>query len=207
MRPSSFLVVTAVLLGHCSITAQTFHPEIPRSWEDNEVQTFEVPLVQADRSPRYMSSKDYYALKERVIYRSYPVYAPGREPAGYREWLKQREPEIIFDASRLRTNADWIEAGKLVFRSHIQYSPAPEGPAEVDETVPVQRDGTVLPFRPGHQYYIRSKGAIEVGVNACADCHTRIMPDGSFLEGAQGIAARPLRDAALKQVRESAPAA
>lgn len=199
--------MTAALLGPSSSTAQTFQPEIPRVWEDRDVQTFELPLAQADRSPRYLSSKDYYALKERVMYRSYPVYAPGREPAGYREWLKQRQPEIIFDASKLRTRADWIEAGKVIFQSHINISPAPEGPPELDTTVPVLADGTVAPFRPGHRYYIRKKGLIEVGLNACADCHTRIMPDGSFLEGAQGIVARPFSSAVLEQVRESTPAA
>jgi hypothetical protein len=207
MRPFFFIAVSAVLLSHYSITAQSFHPEIPRSWDDREVETFEVPLAQADRSPRYMTSTDYYALKERVLYRSYPVYSPGREPAGYREWLKKREPEIIFDASKLRTKADWIEAGKVVFQSHINFSPAPEGPPELDTTLPFLADGTVVPFRPGHRYFIRKKGSIEVGVNACADCHTRIMPDGSFLEGAQGVVARPFSSAALKQVRESTPAA
>ena len=40
----------------------------------------ELPLVQRDRSPRYMSSAEYYALKVRPIYRSYPAYAAGREP-------------------------------------------------------------------------------------------------------------------------------
>jgi hypothetical protein len=153
-----------------------------------------------------MTSREYYVLQERVIFRSYPVYAPGREPAGYREWLKQREPEIIFNASTLRTKADWIQAGKLLFRSHISFSPAPEGPQQVDDTIPPLADGTVAPFRPGHQYYIRKKGVIEVGINACADCHTRIMPDGSFLEGAQGIVARPFSSAVLKQVLESTPA-
>jgi hypothetical protein len=44
----------------------------------------------------------YYALKGRPIYRSYPMYYPGREPKGYIESLKQKEPEIVFDASRLR---------------------------------------------------------------------------------------------------------
>jgi hypothetical protein len=205
-RRLSIPVLTAALL-HCSLViGQSFRPEVPRSWDDREVESFELPLAQADRSPRYMTSREYYALKERLIYRSYPVYAPGREPVGYRDWLKQREPEIIFDASTLRTKADWIEAGKLLFRSHIRFSPAPEGPPEVDDTIPVLADGTVAPFRPGHRYYIRRKGVIEVGINACADCHTRIMSDGTFLEGAQGIVARPFSSAVLKQVRESTPA-
>src|SRR5215831_999185 len=126
MRPLTIIGITVIVLGSPIISAQTFQPEIPRSWNDPEVETLELPLAQRDRSPRYMSSAEYYALKERVIYRSYPVYAPGREPSGYREWLKQREPEIIFDASKLRTKADWIQAGRAVFQTHIIFSPAPE---------------------------------------------------------------------------------
>src|SRR5262249_1832885 len=75
--------------------SQSFRPQIPRAWDDREVAAFQVPLAQRDRSPQYMSSKEYYALKVRPIYRTYPVYAPGREPAGYLESLKQKEPEIV----------------------------------------------------------------------------------------------------------------
>jgi hypothetical protein len=203
MRLFAVFGITIVLLDPTILRAQTFQPEIPRSWNDRDVETFELPLVQRDRSPRYMSSAEYYALKERVIYRSYPAYAPGREPAGYREWLKGREPEIVFDASKLRTKAEWIQAGRAVFQVHTSFSKATEGPPTADPGVPIMPDGTLASFRPGHRYYIRKKGVIEVGLNACADCHTRIMPDGSFLEGAQGIVARPFADEVLKQVRES----
>jgi hypothetical protein len=87
-----------------------FRPDIPRAWDDQAVSTMELPLAQRDRSPRYMTSAEYYALKVRPIYRSYPMYAPGREPAGYLESLRQKDPEIIFDASSLHTKADWIQA-------------------------------------------------------------------------------------------------
>lgn len=207
MRIIAYLAVLAVSIGQHAMKAQSFHPEIPHSWDDREIESFEVPLAQKDRSPRYLTSVEYYSLKERVLYRSYPVYASDREPSGYREWLKQQEPEVIFDASKLRTKADWIQAGKVVFQSQINYSPAPEEATELDTTVPLLPDGTAIPFRPGHRYYIRKKGLIEIGVNACADCHTRIMPDGSFLEGAQGLAPRPFSLNALKQVRESTPEA
>src|SRR5262245_33458820 len=96
---------------------QTFSPEIPSVWDDKEVARFELPLARRDRSPRYMTAAEYYALKVRPIYRSYPAYAPGREPTGYREYLKEREPEILFDPSKLHTKEDWIEAGKLVFET------------------------------------------------------------------------------------------
>jgi len=95
--------------------AQSFHADIPKAWDDAEVARFEMPLAQRDRSPRYMSAAEYYALKVRPIYRSYPMYAPGQEPAGYIEYLKQKEPEIIFDPLKLRTKEDWIKAGKQVF--------------------------------------------------------------------------------------------
>lgn len=103
--------------------AQEFHPDIPKAWDDQEVAGLETPFAQRDRSPRYISAEEYYKLKPRSIYRSYPAYAAGREPAGYREWLKQREPEIIFDPSKLRTKADWIAAGKNRFRSRRHVHP------------------------------------------------------------------------------------
>jgi hypothetical protein len=68
---------------------------IPKAWDDKEVAEFEMRLARADGSPHYMMAKEYYVLTVRPIYRSYPVYAPGREPAGYIESLKQKEPEII----------------------------------------------------------------------------------------------------------------
>src|SRR5581483_9993300 len=97
--------VLAALALQC--WAQEFHPDIPRAWDDKAVEGLEVPLAQHDRSPRYMSAEEYYKLKVRPIYRSYPAYAKGREPVGYRDSLRQKDPEIIFDASKLHTKADW----------------------------------------------------------------------------------------------------
>jgi hypothetical protein len=47
---------------------QAFHPMIPSAWDDREVETFEVPLAQPDRSPR-LSAAEYYALEVMPIYR------------------------------------------------------------------------------------------------------------------------------------------
>ena len=201
MRTSA-LAFLAIVAGQ----AQPFHPDIPKAWDDAEVAHFETPLAQRDRSPRYMSSAEYYALKVRPIYRSYPMYAPGHDPAGYIESLKQKEPEIVFDPSKLRTKEDWIQAGKLVFESETLYRPAPEGaPLTILGSLPVAKDGELPFFLPFSRYYIRRKGVLEVGINACAGCHTRLMPDGSFLEGAQGIVDQPLPQSAFKSVREASP--
>lgn len=180
----------------------SFHPNIPRAWDDRAVEGLEVPLAQRGRSPRYMNAKEYYKLKVRPIYRSYPVYVKGREPAGYRESLKQKEPEIVFDPSKLHTNADWIAAGKLVFESDTQFFPArPEAPAEDELPFPVAKDGT---FAFGARYYVRKKGVLEGGSDSCAGCHTRVLPDGSLWEGAQGsVGGNPkARQAALLRAKQ-----
>jgi hypothetical protein len=53
--PVLFYLAVTGALG----TAQEFHPSIPRAWDDNETTSFELPLAQADRSPRYPSAKEY----------------------------------------------------------------------------------------------------------------------------------------------------
>jgi len=124
LRTVGFVILSIV--GTAAF-GQTFHPDIPRAWDDKAVEGFEVPLAQRDRSPRYMTAEEYYALKVRPIYRSYPAYVEGKEPAGYIESLKQKEPEIIFDASKLRTKEDWIQAGKIVFEAENSFSPRVPG--------------------------------------------------------------------------------
>jgi len=79
------------------------------------------------------------------------------------EWLKQQEPEIVFDAAKLKTESDWIRAGELVFNAPIAYQDASSSPFldprfYEQAAIPVANDGTV-PFR---RYVIRKKGAVEV---------------------------------------------
>jgi mono/diheme cytochrome c family protein len=188
MRTSAGVIGVALLALACPFVAQDFHPDIPRTWDETAVRDLELPLARRERSPRYMTAEEYYALKVRPVYRSYPVYVRGKEPPGYIEWLKQREPEIIFDPSSLRTKEDWIKAGSVVFQAPIVYSPARLSPGGRD--VPsafakwVSSDGVLSGSRTS--YVIRKKGVVETGSTACSACHTRLMPDGSFIEGAQG---------------------
>jgi Di-haem oxidoreductase, putative peroxidase len=191
---SSVRVLLLVPVTFTCALAQPFHPIIPRAWDDREVAGFEVPLAQPDRSPRYLSAAEYYALEVMPIYRSYPVYAPGREPAGYIESLKQKEPEIAFDPATLRTEEDWIRAGAIVFRAARDYPP--NGVTRFAEAIrsvqiPATREG-IVPFV---QYVVRKKGVVELGIVACANCHTRVLPDGTAVDGAQGSFPFARRDA------------
>jgi mono/diheme cytochrome c family protein len=206
VKATTFWIMSALipsLLG----AAQEFHPDIPKAWDDKEVQSFELPLAQRDRSPKHISSEEYYKFKVRPIYRSYPAYAKGMEPAGYLESLKQKDPEIIFDASKLHTKEDWIQGGRLVFESDILFRPArAEQPLASEAGWPVSKEGVLPSFLAGYRYYVRKKGVLETGINACANCHTSMLPDGSFLEGGQGHPP-PGSEARLRAIRELTPEA
>ena len=162
-------------------------PAVPRTWEEEAMASVELPLASTGVPPEHISSDYYYRMPVRPIYKSYPIYAPGKEPRGYFERLKQLEPEIVFDPAKLKTEADWIKAGELVFDAPGGYDSdlnlEVRNPAWYEKVrAPLTKDG-VMPYR---RYVIRKKGTVEVGSFSCAMCHTRVMADGSVVKGAQG---------------------
>jgi hypothetical protein len=166
--------------------------DIPRTWDDAEIARHEVPLADPAASPKHVSSDYYYRIPVRPIYKSYPVYAHGREPRGYLDWLKQQEPAIVWDdagrAPALETAADWIRAGEIVFDAPLvlETNFAVEDVRRQDwlatTGAPVAADGTL----PWFQYVIRRPGVVELGSTSCGFCHTRVTADGGVLKGAQG---------------------
>jgi hypothetical protein len=179
----SVLTYGTVLWLHAQSPAVT----IPRTWDDGAVASFELPLANPEFSPQHVSADYYYRMRVRPIHKTYPVYAPGKEPAGYLEWLAQQDPEIVFDPAALHTDADWIRAGELVFDAPIALVPLEASPARFPDFweksgVRVAADGTL----PNKRYVIRQKGVVEVGNLACGQCHTRVMSDGTVIKGAQG---------------------
>ncbi len=135
----------------------------------------------------------YLRLKVRPIYRSYPVYVPEREPAGYMDWLKQQEPEIAFDPATLRTEEDWSRAGVLVFDAPTDLTmPPPEARQQAEAQMRTALQSSVGLRRPTRdgiipyvRYFVVEKGVVQVG-GGCQICHTPVMPDGSVVKGAQG---------------------
>ncbi|MEO7274379.1 MAG: hypothetical protein ABIX28_17930 [Vicinamibacterales bacterium] len=155
------------------------------------MKTVVLPLAVSDATPVQMSAETYYRIPVAPIYKSYPVYAPGREPSGYFAALQRRAPEIAFDAAVLATDADWVRAGELVFDAPIGFGslagPRPVGYERDPRWLqhvrpPIAVDGTI----PFYRYVIREQGKVEIGVLSCGMCHTRVMPDGTVIKGAQG---------------------
>jgi hypothetical protein len=167
----------------------SYQPKIPRTWSKELIATFELPLARPEYSPVHVSESYYYQLPVRKIWKSYPIYHPDREPQRYREHLAQLEPEIVFDEGKLDTEQDWIDAGALVFGAPVSFDgPTLRIPELLDPAwykklnIGVTKEG-IFPYA---RWVIREKGKLEVGVLSCAMCHTRLMPDGSTIEGAQG---------------------
>lgn len=190
---TSFFVITGALAfigaGSQPDTA-AWTPVIPRTWDDEAIRTLELPLANPAASSQYITSDYYYRMPVRPVYKTYPIYYPGKEPAGYLDWLKKQEPEILFDASKLKTEQDWIRAGELVFdapielvsSSEILFSEVRDNRWYDENHVLVTKDGIF----PQMRYVIRERGSVEVGILACAQCHTRLLPDGTTIKGAQG---------------------
>lgn len=109
-----------------------------------------------------MSSAIYNQVPALTIYKTYPVYAPGREPAGYMEHLRSLEPEIVFDPAGLHTPADWARAGEAIFDATTFFqNPAQTsaGPQHYPAAgVPVAANGAY----PFSRYVIRKKGEVEL---------------------------------------------
>ncbi|MCI0388329.1 MAG: hypothetical protein MOB07_06140 [Acidobacteria bacterium] len=189
---SSLYLIEAIEAGQARKSGAAFSPRIPKTWDEQALVLMQMPLADADATPVHITADYYYRMPVRPIYRSYPVYAPGKEPPGYLDRLRQQEPEVIFDPAKLKTEAEWIKAGETVFDAPIAYDADPisivklsdvRNPAWYQQTgVLTTKDG-VMPYA---RYVIRKKGEVEVGNLACAFCHTRVMPDGSIIKGAQG---------------------
>jgi hypothetical protein len=200
MRAPKYITFLAFLLMGISSASQDTEsqrpsaatPVIPKTWNDAAISTLEVPLANPVGSPKHVSADYYYRIPVAPIYKSYPVYAPGHEPTGYLDWLKQQEPAVIWDdeghAPPLKTEADWLKAGEMVFGAPTDFDrfvtvAETRDPAWYKQIgTPVAKDGTV----PFVRYVVRKKGVVEVGQISCAMCHTRVMSDGSILKGAQG---------------------
>ncbi|HET8676233.1 MAG TPA: di-heme oxidoredictase family protein [Blastocatellia bacterium] len=163
-------------------------PMIPRTWDDEAMASVELPLPQAGYSPVHVSSDFYYKIPVRPIYKTYPVYHPGKEPAGYLEWMKRQEPEQIkIDFPKFKSEQEWVKAGEIIFDAPIDYLNIEESHirelALYEKTgTPVTKEG-IMPFA---RYVVREKGKVELGIGACSNCHTRVMEDGTTIAGAQG---------------------
>ena len=179
-------ICVLVSLSTLMLGQQPFTPEIPRVWDDKAMEEMEIPLPPPAPRPTHVSATYYYSIPEVTIYKTYPRVGADKQ-AEYFESLKQKEPVIAFDLAQLETEADWVQAGALVFRTTLN-------------PVPLQPNA-------GQSYVIRRKGVIESTIGTCASCHSQRQPDGTFADGAPSantnlFARGPFPESLVTQRRE-----
>lgn len=181
MRATACLILAASIAGAETVPAV-------RVWRDYDLKEWATPVALLNARPGHYSEREYYAAPLAEWLRTYPVYFPGREPAGYHEALAARRPEPLIPAGS-RSRREWIEAGRTVFREldvpvtrsydADLIAMARSAEALVKAGAPPQPDGTVAGLR-----WVPTKRGLALSIEDCGGCHTRMLPDGSRLEGA-----------------------
>ncbi len=177
----SLLLVAATACSGQKIAA-------PRIWNDQALADWAAPVAGINVRPGLISEKEYYATPPGEWLRTYPVYFPGREPAGYWEMLRNRKPEPLI-APGPRSEAEWIAAGRIVFDELDNVEDRSYDPRylailrSAEEFAKMnghpQPDGTVQGLR-----LVPTGKGLAISTRQCAGCHVRTMPDGALLPGA-----------------------
>ena len=114
--------------------------------------------------------------------RTYPVYPPDKEPAGYWEWLQKQKPAPLVDPATIHSNQDWIAAGELAFRSLDKVSARTRDPELLRlarnpatfknlDTLP---NGSVLDV-----HWVVTDRGVQLTIAECSACHRHIREDKS----------------------------
>lgn len=165
-------------------------PEIPRVWDAQALADWPLPLAGLGARPTHMTSEEYDALPEENL-KSYPVYMPALEPAGYWEQIERAGPQPLFERETLVTEADWVEAGKRVFYDWVVLRTLdPEVIAKArDQSAMVAAgagplpDGTINGLR-----WLPTEDGVALGMSNCSACHLLYLPDNTPVPGASSFA-------------------
>jgi hypothetical protein len=199
-----FAFLVLILLGsEFSLSADdtTWVPSIPKVWDEAALSDWVTPVAGLNVRPKHMPAKEYYSLPE-YNFRSYPVYMPGREPEGYWEMLERIGPKPLIEFETLKTEADWIEAGRRIFEEAGTPQLTIVDPKVIakfknrefleQQNINPRPDGTLdLRWVPTKQGVALSRGG------SCGACHILKTSDGTRIVGASARAevarARPFQ--------------
>ncbi len=165
--------------------ADTKHstPEIPKAWDEAALADWATPVAGLNVRPTHISTKEYYSLSVENL-RTYPVYYPGREPERYWAMLQHVGPKPLIEPEKLKSDADWIEAGRRVFDEadhlHLRtFDPKLIAAARSREafeqrnTQPLP-DGTAFGLR-----WVPTKQGVALSLANRSNCHLLYLPDGT----------------------------
>ena len=161
--------------------------QVPKTWDDTMLKDWATPIAGLGVRPGHFSEAEYYASPVDN-YRTYPVYAAGRAPEGYFDRLNALKPERLIEPEKLKTQAEWIAAGKRVWEEFDIGAFRVWNPKLVEEfrEAKSKRITAIEPYGdgriPGVRWIVTEKG---LGLTAenCTGCHVRASRDGTLLNG------------------------
>jgi hypothetical protein len=146
------------------------------------------PLAGLNARPTHISSKEYYSLRVENL-RTYPVYLPGREPKGYWEMLQHVGPQPLIEPEKLKTQADWIAAGRRVFDEADMIHERVFDPKLIEwaRRAETFREAGTEPLPDGTLYFLRwvpTSHGVALSLGNCSICHLQFLKDGTRVPGA-----------------------
>jgi hypothetical protein len=164
-------------------------PDIPKVWDEAALADWVTPLAGLNVRPTHMSEKEYYSMPEYIL-RAYPVYMPGREPEGYWDMLRHIGPKPLIQTETLKTEAEWIAAGRLVFEQASTPQLTTLNPRVISEIrsrefleqqhVKPAANGAI----PGFSWVPTRQGVGFSRGGSCVGCHSLLRSDGLRIHGA-----------------------
>jgi hypothetical protein len=183
-------VVALAVAAGAAVYHATWRPEIPRVWDEAALEGWATPLAGLGAPPTHMSPEEYYAIPEENL-RTYPLYMPDREPAGYWDRLQSIGPQPLIEIDELATEADWIAAGERVFLDSVvlkTFDPevialARDQQAMLGRGTGPLPDGTINGLR-----WVPTQDGVALGFTNCSACHVLYLPDDTAVNGASSFA-------------------
>jgi mono/diheme cytochrome c family protein len=166
-----FRLLLALLALCCSLAAQ----RAPRIWDEKAMQDWATPIAALKVRPGHFSAEEYYKVPP-FNYKTYPVYHPEREPAGFWQMLQKAKPEPALDITRIRTEADWIQEGKEIFRTLVNPLFISREPKDIAIARDPANFATMLFDENGEAFGFRwvvTEEGVGIAGLECAGCHFR----------------------------------
>jgi mono/diheme cytochrome c family protein len=184
-RTFSSAILLAISLSLVVLAEST---SVPRTWDEAALDQWATPVAGLNLRPSHFSAAEYYRAPVDNL-RTYPVYYPGREPAGYWDQLQAVGPKPLIEPKARSSDAEWARDGKRVFEEWDVpgvrvFDPQAIAAARRADTfakasVRARADGTLPDLR-----WVPTEKGMALGLSNCASCHTRQMNDGTLLHGA-----------------------
>jgi cytochrome c553 len=186
------IAASIVTLAVATLAAQQVtRTRAPRLWTGEALSGWALPIAGVNATPSFYTEAEYYAAPVDEL-RTYPVYLKGREPKGYRDWIRRQGPQPLIEIGKARSDAEWVEAGRRMFdgfdlpenrTDDSRVLAWLDDPAAAErEHALVTKNGIIVSMR----WIVDRDRKLKVTLAECSACHTRVLPDGTEVLGAQG---------------------